>query len=50
MQCLKLLPHHKEDKQLAQRAKEARKELEEIFGREMDNDRKYKISGNKCRK
>jgi len=34
-----LLPQHNEDKQLAQRAKEARKELEEIFGREMDNDR-----------
>ncbi|MDE1327285.1 glutathione-regulated potassium-efflux system protein KefB [Vibrio aestuarianus] len=34
-----LLPQHNEDKQLALRAKEARKELEEIFGREMDNDR-----------
>ncbi|MGR5177795.1 glutathione-regulated potassium-efflux system protein KefB [Vibrio parahaemolyticus] len=34
-----LLPQHSEDKQLAQRAKEARKELEEIFGREMENDR-----------
>ncbi|MGF1721609.1 glutathione-regulated potassium-efflux system protein KefB [Vibrio kyushuensis] len=34
-----LLPQHSEDKQLALRAKEARKELEEIFGREMDNDR-----------
>ncbi|OEF05255.1 glutathione-regulated potassium-efflux system protein KefB [Vibrio genomosp. F10] len=33
-----LLPQHKQDKQLALRAKEARKELEEIFGREMDND------------
>ncbi|ETX52604.1 glutathione-regulated potassium-efflux system protein kefB, partial [Vibrio parahaemolyticus EKP-028] len=27
-----------EDKKLAQRAKEARKELEEIFGREMESD------------
>ncbi|MCS0350896.1 glutathione-regulated potassium-efflux system protein KefB [Vibrio ordalii] len=34
-----LLPQHNQDKQLALRAKEARKELEEIFGREMDNDR-----------
>ncbi|MGF1750818.1 glutathione-regulated potassium-efflux system protein KefB [Vibrio cionasavignyae] len=34
-----LLPLHSEDTQLAQRSKEARKELEEIFGREMENDR-----------
>lgn len=34
-----LLPQHNQDKQLALRAKEARKELEEIFGREMHNDR-----------
>ncbi|WP_373433093.1 glutathione-regulated potassium-efflux system protein KefB [Vibrio anguillarum] len=34
-----LLPQHNQDKQLALRAKEARKELEEIFGCEMDNDR-----------
>jgi len=34
-----LLPQHKEGKQLTLRAKEARKELEEIFGREMDGDR-----------
>ncbi|MCW8334376.1 glutathione-regulated potassium-efflux system protein KefB [Vibrio paucivorans] len=34
-----LLPQHADDKQLALRAKEARKELEEIFGREMDKDR-----------
>ncbi|MGF1910174.1 glutathione-regulated potassium-efflux system protein KefB [Vibrio kasasachensis] len=37
-----LLPQHSEDKQLAQRAKEARKELEEIFGREMENDQQTK--------
>ncbi len=37
-----LLPQHNEDKQLAQRAKEARKELEEIFGREMENDQQSK--------
>lgn len=34
-----LLPQHSDDKALALRPKEARKELEEIFGREMDNDR-----------
>ncbi len=34
-----LLPMHNEDKQLALRAKEVRKELEEIFGREMDKDK-----------
>lgn len=34
-----LLPLHNEDKQLALRAKEVRKELEEIFGREMDKDK-----------
>ncbi|MBW3697375.1 glutathione-regulated potassium-efflux system protein KefB [Vibrio sp. T187] len=34
-----LLPQHNEDKELALRAKEARKELEEIFGHEMENDR-----------
>ncbi len=34
-----LLPQHNEGKQLTLRAKEARKELEEIFGREMDGDR-----------
>ena len=34
-----LLPQHSEDKELASRAKEARKELEEIFGHEMENDR-----------
>ncbi len=33
-----LMPQHSEDKDLALRAKEARKELEEIFGREMEND------------
>lgn len=37
-----LLPQHHEDKQLALRSKEARKELEEIFGREMENDRQGK--------
>ncbi len=35
-----LLPQHNQDKKLAQRAKEARKELEEIFGREMENDQR----------
>jgi len=34
-----LLPQHNEGKQLTLRTKEARKELEEIFGREMDDDR-----------
>ncbi|MGL6261288.1 glutathione-regulated potassium-efflux system protein KefB [Vibrio sp. WXL210] len=34
-----LLPGHSDEQQLAQRAKEARKELEEIFGREMDDDK-----------
>ncbi len=34
-----LLPQHNEGKQLNLRAKEARKELEEIFGREMDGDK-----------
>ncbi|MDN3698432.1 glutathione-regulated potassium-efflux system protein KefB [Vibrio clamense] len=34
-----LLPQHSEDKELALRSKEARKELEEIFGHEMENDR-----------
>lgn len=33
-----LLPMHNEGKKLSLRAKEARKELEEIFGREMDKD------------
>lgn len=33
-----LLPMHNEDSQLSIRAKEVRKELEEIFGREMDKD------------
>ncbi|WP_261887352.1 glutathione-regulated potassium-efflux system protein KefB [Vibrio aerogenes] len=33
-----LLPLHNEDKQLSIRAREARKDLEEIFGREMDRD------------
>ena len=37
-----LLPQHHEDKQLAMRAKEARKELEEIFGREMERDQQSK--------
>jgi glutathione-regulated potassium-efflux system protein KefB len=37
-----LLPQHNDDKQLAQRAKEARKELEEIFGREMESDQQAK--------
>ncbi len=37
-----LLPQHNEDKQLALRAKEARKELEEIFGREMEKDQQSK--------
>ncbi|SHO54798.1 glutathione-regulated potassium-efflux system protein KefB [Vibrio quintilis] len=34
-----LLPLHNEDQQLSIRAREARKDLEEIFGREMDRDR-----------
>lgn len=34
-----LLPQHNEDKRLTLRAREARKELEEIFGREMDGDK-----------
>ena len=35
-----LLPQHSEDKELsAKSSKEARKELEEIFGREMESDR-----------
>ncbi|MDR9825917.1 glutathione-regulated potassium-efflux system protein KefB [Vibrio sp. FNV 38] len=34
-----LLPQHKDEHQLALRAKEARKELEEIFSREMDDDK-----------
>lgn len=34
-----LLPQHSEGTKLSLRAKEARKELEEVFGREMDNDR-----------
>ncbi|MBM7037272.1 glutathione-regulated potassium-efflux system protein KefB [Vibrio ulleungensis] len=34
-----LLPQHTDDKDLALRAKEARKELEEIFGREMEKDK-----------
>lgn len=34
-----LLPQHSGDKQLLHRSKEARQELEEIFNREMDNDR-----------
>ena len=33
-----LLPLHKDEKDLDQRSKEARKELEEIFAREMEND------------
>ncbi|WP_038175154.1 MULTISPECIES: glutathione-regulated potassium-efflux system protein KefB [Vibrio] len=37
-----LLPQHNDDKQLASRAKEARKELEEIFGRELESDRQAK--------
>ena len=37
-----LLPQHHEDKQLEMRAKEARKELEEIFGREMEKDQQSK--------
>ena len=37
-----LLPQHHEDKQLALRAKEARKELEEIFAREMEKDKQSK--------
>ncbi|UUM30402.1 glutathione-regulated potassium-efflux system protein KefB [Vibrio japonicus] len=37
-----LLPQHTDDKQLALRAKEARKELEEIFGREMESDKQSK--------
>ncbi|MDN3608869.1 glutathione-regulated potassium-efflux system protein KefB [Vibrio ostreicida] len=37
-----LLPEHHEDKQLTLRAKEARKELEEIFGREMEKDKQSK--------
>lgn len=34
-----LLPLHNEDQQLSIRAREARKDLEEIFGSEMDRDR-----------
>ena len=37
-----LLPQHNDDKQLASRAKEARKELEEIFGRELESDQQAK--------
>ncbi|NVD05533.1 glutathione-regulated potassium-efflux system protein KefB [Vibrio sp. JPW-9-11-11] len=37
-----LLPQHNDDKQLALRAKEARKELEEIFGRELESDQQAK--------
>ena len=37
-----LLPQHNDDKQLAERAKEARKELEEIFGRELENEKQAK--------
>ncbi len=37
-----LIPQHNEDKKLALRAKEARKELEEIFGREMESDQQSK--------
>jgi len=33
-----LLPKHADDKDLAQRSKESRKELEEIFGQEMETD------------
>jgi glutathione-regulated potassium-efflux system protein KefB len=33
-----LLPKHTDDKDLAQRSKESRKELEEIFGQEMQTD------------
>lgn len=33
-----LLPMHTDDKDLAQRSKEARKELEEVFGRDMESD------------
>lgn len=33
-----LLPKHADDKDLAQRSKEARKELEEIFSKEMETD------------
>jgi glutathione-regulated potassium-efflux system protein KefB len=35
-----LLPHHNDEKDLALRSKEARKELEEIFDREIENERK----------
>ena len=34
-----LLPYHMEDKKLTLRAKEARQELEEIFGQEMESER-----------
>ncbi|GAD80599.1 glutathione-regulated potassium-efflux system protein KefB [Vibrio ezurae] len=34
-----LLPQHSDESDLALRAKEARKELEEIFGREIENER-----------
>ncbi|WP_117235950.1 glutathione-regulated potassium-efflux system protein KefB [Vibrio maerlii] len=37
-----LIPQHNEDKDLSLRAKEARKELEEIFDREMENDSQSK--------
>ncbi|MEL7291152.1 MAG: glutathione-regulated potassium-efflux system protein KefB [Pseudomonadota bacterium] len=37
-----LLPQHNDDKKLALRAKEARKELEEIFGRELESDQQAK--------
>jgi len=33
-----LLPMHMDDKELAQRSKEARKELEEVFARDMESD------------
>lgn len=44
-----LLPQHNDDKALALRTKEARKELEEIFGREMANDRQTRDDWEKSR-
>lgn len=42
-----LLPQHNDEKDLALRAREARKELEEIFDREIENERKASHFWNK---
>lgn len=42
-----LMPQHSDEKNLALRAKEARKELEEIFDREMENERQSSHFWNK---